>query len=247
MILNNRTSLITGASRGIGRSIAIDFAKEGSTVFINSVNKENLKDAYFQLKKMGAKCFCYAADVSNKDEVKKMFNYFFKKTESIDILVNNAGIIRDSTLHKMEDEYWDKVIGVNLKGVFNCCKAALPKMRENNYGKIINISSVVGICGNFGQTNYSASKAGIIGFTKSLAYETAGKGITVNAVAPGFIETDMTKNIPEDIKQKILLQIPLKRFGLPDEVAKMITFLASDNSSYITGQVFNINGGFLMP
>jgi 3-oxoacyl-[acyl-carrier protein] reductase len=247
LILNNKTSLVTGASRGIGRSIATDFIKEGATVFLNSINKNNLEKAYLELKKMGAKCFCYAADVSNENEVRKMLEYIYEKTENLDILVNNAGIIKDSTLHKMEDEYWSRVIEVNLKGVFNCCRAVLPKMRENNYGRIINIASVVGICGNFGQTNYSASKAGVIGLTKSLAYETAGKGITVNAVAPGFIETDMTKTIPEEIRQKIISKIPLKRFGSPDEVAKMVTFLASDDSSYITGQVLNVNGGFLMP
>jgi len=247
LILKNKISLITGASRGIGRSIAIDFAKEGSTVFINSINKKNLEDAYRELKEIGANCFYYAADISNKDEVNNMFRYIYKKTERIDILVNNAGITRDSTLNKMEDENWDRVIEVNLKGAFNCCKAVLPKMRERNYGRIINISSVVGICGNFGQTNYSASKAGIIGLTKSLAYETASRGITVNSVAPGFIDTDMIKTIPDDIKQKILSTIPLKRFGFPEEVAKIVTFLASDNSSYITGQVFNINGGLLMP
>ena len=246
MILKDRISLVTGSAGGIGKCIALDFAKEGSTVFINDVNRQDAKDTCKEIKKLGFKCFLYIADVSSPDEVSKMFEFVFKKAGRIDILVNNAGIIKDCTLHKMSYKFWDEVIKINLTGVFNCCRQAVTSMRENNYGRIINISSVVGLCGNFGQTNYTASKAGVIGFTKSLAYETAKRKITINAVAPGFIETDMTKKIPGEIKEKIISHIPMERFGSPEDIAKMVTFLASDDASYITGQVFSVNGGYLM-
>jgi len=247
LILKNRISLITGSSRGIGRAIALNFAKEGSDVVVNYVvNDDAAEEVISKIRSIGCRCFSFKADVSKGDNVKKLFSKIIQEYGKIDILVNNAGITMDSTLHKMSYENWDSIIKVNLTGVFNCCRQAVVSMRENNYGRIINISSVVGLCGNFGQTNYAASKAGVIGFTKSLAYETAKRKITVNAVAPGFIETDMTKKIPDNIKEKIISSIPIGRFGDAEDIAKMVTFLVSDDASYITGQVFSVNGGYLM-
>ncbi|MCL5070014.1 MAG: 3-oxoacyl-[acyl-carrier-protein] reductase [Actinobacteria bacterium] len=246
MVLKNKISLVTGSGSGIGRSIALNFAKEGSIVFINDINRENAENTCAEIKKLGFRCYFYIANVGNYTEVKKMFEYIFKKEGRIDILVNNAGILKDKTCHKMSHYHWDEVIKVNLTSIFNCCKEAIINMRKNNYGRIINISSVVGICGNFGQTSYAASKAGVIGFTKSLARESATKSITVNAVAPGFIETDMVKKIPQEFMEQYLSSIPMKRTGIPDDIAKMVTFLASNDANYITGQVFNVNGGYFM-
>jgi len=174
-----------------------------------------------------------------------MFSYIFKKENKIDILVNNAGITRDSFFHKMEDCNWQKVIDVNIGGMYNCTRMAIENMRNNNYGRIINISSVVGISGNMGQTNYAASKSAVIGFTKSLALESASKNITVNAIAPGFIETDMTKIIPDKIKEKIITKIPAGRFGKPEDIASIVAYLSQEEANYITGQVISVNGGYL--
>ena len=248
MKLKDRVALVTGAARGIGKNIALEFAREGATIFINDVNEENASQTCSQLKEIGAKCFSYIADVGNYEEVKKMFEFLFANAPKIDILVNNAAILRDKTLHNMEIKYhWDDVLRINLNGVFYCCREAIVNMRENSYGRIINLASVIGLCGNFGQTAYAASKAGVIGFTKSLAYEGAAKGITVNAIAPGFIETEMVKEIPEEVKEKIVSRIPMKKYGLTEDIAKLAVFLASDDAKYITGQVINVNGGFLMP
>ena len=248
MKLKDRVALITGSARGIGKNIALEFAREGATIFINDVDEENASQACSQLKKFGAKCFSYIADVGNYEEVKKMFEFVYANAQKIDILVNNAAILRDKTLHNMEIKYhWDDVLRINLNGVFYCCREAIASMRENSYGRIINLASVIGLCGNFGQTAYAASKAGVIGFTKSLAYEGAAKGITVNAIAPGFIETEMVKEIPEEVKEKIVSRIPMKKYGLTEDIAKLAVFLASDDAKYITGQVINVNGGFLMP
>lgn len=248
MKLKDRVALITGSARGIGKNIALEFAREGATIFINDVNEENASQTCSQLKEIGAKCFSYIADVGNYEEVKKMFEFLYANAPKIDILVNNAAILRDKTLHNMEIKYhWDDVLRINLNGVFYCCREAIANMRENNYGRIINLASVIGLCGNFGQTAYAASKAGVIGFTKSLAYEGAAKGITVNAIAPGFIETEMVKEIPEEVKEKIVSRIPMKKYGLTEDIAKLAAFLASNDAKYITGQVINVNGGFLMP
>ena len=248
MKLKDRVALITGSARGIGKNIALEFAREGATIFINDVNEENASQTCSQLKEIGAKCFSYIADVGNYEEVKKMFEFLYANAPKIDILVNNAAILRDKTLHNMEIKYhWDDVLRINLNGVFYCCREAIANMRENSYGRIINMTSVIGLCGNFGQTAYAASKAGVIGFTKSLAYEGAAKGITVNAIAPGFIETEMVKEIPEEVKEKIVSRIPMKKYGLTEDIAKLAAFLASDDAKYITGQVINVNGGFLMP
>ncbi len=245
MKLKGKVSLITGAARGLGAAIAYRLAEEGSTVFINDLKTDSLTRTYRKLKKINNNCYMYAADITDKTKVKDMFSYIFKKENKIDILVNNAGITKDSFFHKMKDSDWQKVIDVNIGGMYNCTRAAIEDMRNNNYGRIINISSVVGISGNMGQTNYAASKAAVIGFTKALALESAARNITVNAIAPGFIETDMTKVIPEKIKEKIIAKIPAGRFGKPEDIASIVAYLSKDEANYITGQVISVNGGFL--
>ncbi|MCD4670708.1 MAG: 3-oxoacyl-[acyl-carrier-protein] reductase [Actinomycetia bacterium] len=245
MKLKGKVSLITGAARGLGAAIAYRLAEEGSTVFINDLKTDSLTWTYRKLKKINNNCYMYAADITDKTKVKDMFSYIFKKENKIDILVNNAGITKDSFFHKMKDSDWQKVIDVNIGGMYNCTRAAIEDMRNNNYGRIMNISSVVGISGNMGQTNYAASKAAVIGFTKALALESAARNITVNAIAPGFIETDMTKVIPEKIKEKIIAKIPAGRFGKPEDIASIVAYLSKDEANYITGQVISVNGGFL--
>ncbi len=243
--LNSKTALVTGAAAGLGFAIAEKLAKEGAEVFINDINAEKLKHAKDLLSGSSGKIFSYACDITDKNSVKSMFEYICLKNKKIDILVNNAGIISDSYFHKMSDDAFDKVIKVNLYGAYYCTRAVIEAMRKNNYGRIINISSVVGISGNMGQVNYSASKAAIIGFTKSLALENAAKGITVNAVAPGFISSDMTAKIPSEAVEKIILKIPMRKFGEPEDVSGIVCFLAGDEAKYITGQVISVNGGYL--
>lgn len=244
MKLEGKVALVTGASRGIGRAIALTLAKEGADVGVNFLEKRVLASKVVnEIKKMGRRAITIQADVRNFEEVTNMFEVVFKEFNKVDILVNNAGIVRDRTLLNMTKEEWDNVINTDLTGVFNCTKLAIPDMVQRGNGRIINISSVVGQMGNFGQANYAAAKAGVIGFTKSVAKELARKGITVNAIAPGFIETDMLKDIPKKVKASVLEKIPLGRFGKPEEVAELVVFLASDKTGFITGQVFNINGG----
>ena len=241
-MLSNKTALVTGASRGIGKAIAIELAKNGADVIINySKDEKAAIDVAEQIKNIGRSCIAIKADVSDFEDVANMFNIVKERFGKLDILVNNAGTTMDRTLRKMSQEEWSKVIEVNLNSIFNVTKNALPLLERNSH--IINISSIVGIYGNFGQTNYAASKAGIIGFTKSLAKELGKHGITVNAIAPGFIESDMTNKIPFIRKKIIEWLIPLKRTGLPEEVAYAVAFLASGDSSYITGQVISVNGG----
>ncbi len=242
---DRRVSIITGAARGLGLAIAKRLAGEGCITIINDIDEKSLSRALLDIKKINNKCFMYAADITDRQSVGNMFEYALKKGGKIDILVNNAGITRDGFFHKMKEKDWKKVIDVNLGGMYNCTRAVIENMRENNYGRIINISSVVGISGNIGQTNYAASKAAVIGFTKALSLESAVLGITVNAIAPGFIKTDMTDGIPDEIKKKILAKIPVGRFGKPEEIAGMVVYLSSEEASYITGQVISINGGFL--
>ncbi|HOJ39758.1 MAG TPA: 3-oxoacyl-[acyl-carrier-protein] reductase, partial [bacterium] len=242
----------TGSSRGIGRAVAQALAGEGAHVGLNyladpsGVNLAQANEVSQQIQQMGGKTILLQADVSRQEEVTSMVKDFINFFGRIDILINNAGIVRDVTLKNMTGQDWEEVISVNLTGVFHCTAAVINQMRQQASGRIINIASVIGQMGNVGQSNYAASKAGVIAFTKSVAREVARKGITVNAVAPGFIETDMLKTIPEEIRRQILTGIPLGRFGTPEEVAAAVIFLASEAASYITGQVLNVNGGLYM-
>ncbi len=242
MMLYGKVALVTGASRGIGKAIAIELAKNGADVVVNySRDEYGAIEVVEQIKKLGRNAIAVKADVSKIESVHEMFSVVRHKFSKLDVLVNNAGITMDRTLKKMSQEEWNKVININLNGIFNVTKSAVPLLGKNS--RIINISSIVGVHGNFGQTNYAASKAGIIGFTKSLAKELAKYGTTVNAIAPGFIESEMTSKIPFFRKKIIIWMIPLKRTGLPEEVAYLVAFLASDEASYITAQTIGVNGG----
>ncbi|HHY41666.1 MAG TPA: 3-oxoacyl-[acyl-carrier-protein] reductase [Thermoanaerobacterales bacterium] len=243
MSLAGKVCLVTGGSRGIGRGICLQLAKENACVIVNYSSNENMAaQVVSEIETMGQKAVMYKADVSDFDKVCKMVDDIVDKFGRIDVLVNNAGITRDALILRMKEEDWDKVIDINLKGIFNTSKACVKYMIKQKQGKIINISSVVGIYGNAGQVNYAASKAGIIGFTKSLAKELGSRGITVNAVAPGFIETDMTSSLLEK-QEDMISKIPLKRFGSPQDVANLVAFLASEKADYITGQLIVVDGG----
>lgn len=247
MKLEGMSALVTGASRGIGREIAIELARQGANVAVNYAgNEAKAAETVEEIQKMGRNAFAVKADVSNADEVAEMVKKAIAEFGRLDILVNNAGITRDNLLMRMKEDEWDAVISTNLKGVFLCTKAVTRQMMKQRKGRIINIASIVGVSGNAGQANYVAAKAGVIGFTKTAARELASRGITVNAVAPGFIMTDMTDQLSEEIKEGILKQIPLARFGEPKDVAKMVAFLASDDAGYITGQTIHIDGGMVM-
>lgn len=240
MKLKDKVALVTGSSRGIGRAIAIELAKNGCKVIINySKDKENAKKVAKEVKGMTIR-----ADVCSFDECQEMINQIISKHSKIDFLINNAGISLDKTFKKMTKEEWNKVVDTDLNSMFNVTKPVIEQMLKQGYGKIVNISSVSGQIGFFGQTNYSAAKAGVIGFTKALSREVASKGITVNAVAPGIIDTGVGKTIPEDVLNKFLENIPLKRIGKPEEVAKAVLFLLDND--YITGQVINVNGGMFI-
>lgn len=244
MKLKDKVAIVTGASRGLGRAIAIALAREDADVVVNYLDNEQAAlEVVNKIKKMGRRTFHIRADVRNFEEIQMMVKRTMNEFGQIDILVNNAGIVKDRTVANMTKEEWDDVIATDLTGIFNCTKAVLDVMIKRGFGKIVNISSVVGQMGNFGQANYAAAKAGVIGFSKSFAKEVASKGITVNVIAPGFMETDMLANVPDDMKKRILNQIPLERFGKPEEVAELVVFLVSDTGNYIHGQVFAINGG----
>ncbi len=245
-LLEGKTALITGASRGIGKTIAIRLAAEGANIAItNIVQEDDFCAVAKECEELGVKARCYVSNAANFEESQKLAEEVLEEFGSIDILVNNAGITRDTLLMRMTEEQWDQVLEVNLKSVFNLTKAVLRPMMKQRSGSIINMSSVVGVSGNAGQSNYSASKAGIIGFTKSVAKELGSRSIRCNAIAPGFILTDMTDSLPEDVKKEWAEKIPLKRGGTPDDVAAATLFLASDMSGYITGQVINVCGGML--
>lgn len=243
----DKCALITGATRGIGKQIAITLAKQGYNIALN-YRKENeeLENTKKEIEKIGVQVLAVKGDVANFENCENFVKQVIERFGQIDVLVNNAGITKDMLLMRMKKEDFEQVIDTNLVGTFNVTKNVVPYMMKARSGRIINISSVVGISGNAGQTNYSASKAGIIGFTKSLAKEIASRNILVNAVAPGFIETNMTDVLKDDVKQEIAQNIPLKRMGTTQDVANVVKFLASDDSSYITGQVINVDGGMLM-
>ena len=242
-LLEGKTAIVTGASRGIGKAIALKFAQEGCNVaFTDLFEDENMKTTEAELQALGVKAKGYASDASKFDDTERVVNQIVEDFGGIDVLVNNAGITKDTLLMRMTEEQWDAVISVNLKSVFNFTKAAQKSMLKQRSGSIINMSSVVGVSGNAGQANYSASKAGIIGFTKSVARELGSRGVRSNAIAPGFIITEMTAKIPEDARKAWEASIPLKRGGTPEEVAGVATFLASDLSSYVSGQVIQVCG-----
>ncbi|KXG43693.1 3-oxoacyl-[acyl-carrier-protein] reductase [Tepidibacillus decaturensis] len=246
-MLNSKVAIVTGASRGIGREIALVLAEAGANVVINYMgNRERAEEVAELVKELGRVALVVQADVSNPDDVENMVNLTLTKFGKIDILVNNAGITRDNLIMRMKVEDWDTVIDTNLKSVFLLSKAVSRQMMKQREGRIINISSVVGVLGNPGQANYVAAKAGVIGLTKTLAREFASRGITVNAVAPGFIETDMTASLKEEIRTQLLSQIPLARLGSAKDVAKVVRFLVSEDASYMTGQVLHVDGGMVM-
>jgi 3-oxoacyl-[acyl-carrier protein] reductase len=242
--LNDKIVLITGSSRGIGAEIAKKMAALGAEVIINYAHsKTRAEEVKSEIEAAGGKAHLLQADVSDIDQAAELVKTSYKKMGGLDVLVNNAGITRDKLLMRMKEEDWDQVLDINLKGVFNCTKNAVRYLLKSENGKLINISSVVGVNGNAGQANYSAAKAGIIGFTKSMAKELASKGVCSNAIAPGFIDTEMTDELNDKIKEGIIEQVPLARFGKSEEVADLAAFLASDNANYINGEVIKIDGG----
>lgn len=243
----NKVALITGGTRGIGKEIAMELAENGFNIALNyRSEKDAQSNVKEEIEKLGVRCELVKADVSNFEQCEEMVKETIEKFGRIDVLVNNAGITKDGLIMRMKKEDFESVIDVNLTGTFNVTRNVIPYMIKQRSGRVISLSSVVGVAGNAGQTNYSASKAGIIGFTKSLAKEVASRNILVNAVAPGFIDTDMTKVLSDSVKEGIHAQIPLRRMGTPREVAKVVKFLSSEDSSYITGQVINIDGGMVM-
>lgn len=246
MQLTGKVALITGAGQGIGKAIALKFASYGADVAVVDVNLEKAEEVAKEIQGMGRKSIALKVNVVSGKETEEMAEKVVAELGGLHILVNNAGITRDGMLLRMKEEDWDAVLSVNLKGSFNCTKAALKYMSKARWGRIVNIASVVGVMGNAGQANYSASKAGLIGFTKSVAREFASRNITCNAVAPGFIETAMTDVLPEKVKDELKAQIPLGKLGSANDVAMGVLFLASNGSDYITGHVLNINGGMVM-
>lgn len=247
MNLEGKSALVTGASRGIGREIALELAKQGADVAVNfSGSEAKANEVVAEIEALGRKSFAIKCDVSNAAEVTTMVKEAIEQFGKLDILVNNAGITRDNLLMRMKEEEWDDVININLKGVFLCTKAVTRQMMKQRQGRIINIASIVGVSGNPGQANYVAAKAGVIGLTKTTAKELSSRNITVNAIAPGFISTDMTDKLTDEVKSEMLKQIPLARFGEPKDIAKVVAFLASNDSAYMTGQTLHIDGGMVM-
>jgi 3-oxoacyl-[acyl-carrier protein] reductase len=244
--LKDKVALVTGGARGIGQAIALTFAKEGADIVVADVNLEIASKTALEIEGLGRKALALEMDVTNYEKVEEGINKILDKMGKVDILVNNAGITKDNLVLRMSQAEWDAVINVNLKGTFNCIKAVSRPMVKQRSGRIISIASIIGLMGNPGQANYAASKAGIIALTKTIAKELASRNINANAIAPGFIQTEMTAKLPEDIKKKMLEAIPLAKLGTPQDVANLCLFLASDESSYITGQVITIDGGMVM-
>ncbi len=247
MRLQGKNTLVTGGSRGIGKAIALELAKQGANVAINfTSNEERAREVVKEMEGYGVKALAIKGNVTETADVEEMIRRFNENFDTLDVLVNNAGITKDNLLIRMKEQDWDGVMDVNLKGVFLTTKAVARKMMKQKKGKIINLSSVVGVMGNPGQGNYCASKAGVIGFTKSIAKELGGKNISVNAIAPGFIETDMTQVLSHKAKEEMLRNVPLKRPGKPEDVARLVSFLSSEDADYITGQVIHVDGGMVM-
>ena len=246
MPLKGQTAVVTGGARGIGKEISLVLAREGANIVIADLIAEQSEETAEEIKKLDCKALIQNVDVSKTVDVENMVQNTINEFKTLDILINNAGVTRDTLMVRMKEEDWDFVLKVNLTGTFNCSKAAAKYMMKQRKGRIVNIASIVGVMGNAGQANYSASKAGIIGLTKTSARELASRNITVNAVAPGFIDTEMTRSLNENIKQQLKEQIPVGKLGRPEDIANCIKFLVSDDASYITGQVIHVNGGMLM-
>ncbi|KGR87576.1 3-oxoacyl-[acyl-carrier-protein] reductase [Lysinibacillus odysseyi] len=247
MCLTGKTAVVTGGSRGIGRAICIELAKQGANIVVNfSGSEAKAAEVVKEIEALGPKAVAIQANVADSTAVESLMKQALEAFGTIDILVNNAGITRDNLLMRMKEQEWDDVIDTNLKGVFLCTKAVTRQMMKQRAGRIINISSIVGVAGNPGQANYVAAKAGVIGLTKTTAQELASRNILVNAIAPGFITTEMTDALPEEIKETMLKQIPLAKLGQPEDIAKAVVFLASDSANYITGQTLHIDGGLVM-
>jgi 3-oxoacyl-[acyl-carrier protein] reductase len=247
MSLAGKVAVVTGGSRGIGRAICLQLAEKGAKVVINYVSRSDAaEETKAQVEAIGGECLLVKFNVADTSEVQEAFKEIIAECGRIDILVCNAGITRDSLLIKMKEDAWDEVMAVNLKGAFNCIKEGCRPMMKQRWGRIIVVTSVVGFAGNAGQVNYSAAKAGLVGLARSSARELASRGITVNCVAPGFIDTDMTSDLPETVKEKMLAEIPLGAFGQPDDIAGAVTYLASDAARYVTGQAIHVNGGMFM-
>ena len=244
--LKGKVAWVTGSARGIGKAIAHRFAEAGATVIVHDILEDAAKETADEFNQAGFTAMAVTSDVANAEDVSKTVDQILERFERIDILVNNAGVTRDNLIMRMKEEDWDLVLKINLKGAFLCTKAVARQMMKQRYGRIVNVASVVGVMGNAGQANYSASKAGLIGFTKSTAREFASRGITVNAVAPGYIETEMTAKLPTAARESFLQQTPLGRPGQPEDVANAIVWFASDDAAFITGQVLHIDGGMLM-
>ena len=246
MHLQGKTALVTGGAQGIGKAIAVALARAGADVAVSDVNLDKANETAAELSALGVKAFAIGGNVADAEQAAKMVDEAVQKLGRLDILVNNAGITRDNLIMRMKEEDWDLVLDVNLKGSFNCAKAALKHMSKARSGRIINIASVVGAMGNAGQANYVASKAGLIGLTKTIAREYASRNVTANAVAPGFIDTAMTQALSEKVREELMKQIPLGRLGTAEDVAGAVKFLASDAAAYITGMVVHVNGGMYM-
>lgn len=247
MDLKNKVALVTGGASGIGRTISLELAKKGAIVFVNyNKSQDKAKSLVDEIESFGGRAYHFQADVSNYDDAKNLIDFIVSKETTLNIVVNNAGITDDALILRMTEDQFDHVIETNLKGVWNICKHSAKVLLKSGYGRLINISSVSGVMGNAGQSNYSSAKAGIIGMTKALAREFASRGVTVNAIAPGFIETEMTKKLSEEMIKTWADQIPLKRFGNPKDVAHAVLFLASEEASYITGHTLEVDGGLVM-